>query len=52
MSAETSSPAIGDQAPALKLPDTAGAIHALPEPGEAAASVVVWTSNHCPYAIA
>jgi len=52
MSGETSGVAIGDRAPALELPDTAGATHSLPEPGEAAASVVIWTSNHCPYAIA
>lgn len=52
MSAEPERLAIGARAPALELPDTAGAIHALPPPGEAAASVVIWTSNHCPYAIA
>ena len=44
--------ALGDRAPALELPDTAGAVHTLPTSGEAAASVVIWTSNHCPYAIA
>ena len=27
-------------------------VHALPAPGEAAATVVVWTCNHCPYALA
>ena len=43
---------IGDQAPELDLPDTAGATHALPDPGEASASVVIWTCNHCPYALA
>lgn len=43
---------IGEPAPALELPDTAGETHALPAPGEMAASVVIWTSNHCPYAIA
>lgn len=52
MNGEASSPSIGERAPTLKLPDTAGAVHALPQPGEAAASVVIWTSNHCPYAIA
>lgn len=45
-------PAIGARAPVLELPDTAGEIHALPAPGEAAATVVMWTCNHCPYAIA
>ncbi|MBA2524127.1 MAG: thioredoxin family protein [Solirubrobacterales bacterium] len=43
---------IGKPAPPLELPDTTGEIHTLPEPGEAPASVVIWTSNHCPYAIA
>jgi peroxiredoxin len=43
---------IGDQAPPLELPDTSGSIHALPASGEAPASVVVWTCNHCPYALA
>lgn len=44
--------AIGERAPALELPDTAGEIHRLPEPGEAPATVVAWTCNHCPYALA
>jgi peroxiredoxin len=43
---------IGAPAPALELPDTSGESRALPEPGEAAATVVVWTCNHCPYALA
>jgi len=43
---------IGDLAPPLELPDTAGRLTTLPFPGEAPATVVVWTSNHCPYAIA
>lgn len=42
-------PAIGDAAPTFALPDTEGAIH---EPGGAAATVVVFTCNHCPYALA
>src|ERR1700757_3197703 len=41
--------AIGDRAPTFSLPDTDGAIH---EPGEAHATVVVFTCNHCPYALA
>lgn len=41
---------LGVQAPPLELPDTEGATHALPEQGEAPATVVVWTCNHCPYA--
>ena len=43
---------VGEQAPPLDLPDTAGAVHSLPAPGEAPATVVVWTCNHCPYALA
>jgi peroxiredoxin len=42
-------PAIGDPAPTFTLPDTEGAMH---EPGGAAATVVVFTCNHCPYALA
>lgn len=42
---------VGEAAPALDLPDTAGNAHALPGPGEAAATVVIWTCNHCPYAL-
>jgi peroxiredoxin len=42
-------PAIGDHAPAFALPDTGGAIH---EPDGAPATVVVFTCNHCPYALA
>jgi hypothetical protein len=44
--------AIGDPAPRLELADTAGEPHTLPLPGEAPAAVVVWTCNHCPYALA
>jgi hypothetical protein len=40
-------------APPLELPDTAGAVRTLPAgPAEAMATVVVWTCNHCPYALA
>jgi hypothetical protein len=42
--------AIGALAPPIELPDTDGALHTLPMPGEATATVVVWTCNHCPYA--
>ncbi|MGI9019562.1 MAG: thioredoxin family protein [Solirubrobacterales bacterium] len=49
---EPASLEIGDLAPPLELPDTDGALTTLPFPGEAAATVVVWTCNHCPYAIA
>jgi peroxiredoxin len=43
--------AIGDPAPAFELPGTDGARHALFEDGTAA-TVVVFTCNHCPYALA
>jgi peroxiredoxin len=43
---------IGDAAPELALPDTEGNTVALPAPGEARATVVLWTCNHCPYALA
>ena len=42
---------VGTRAPELSLPDTEGAAHALPGPGEAPATVVLWTCNHCPYAL-
>jgi hypothetical protein len=42
-------PAIGESAPRFALPDTEGAMH---EPGGAPATVVVFTCNHCPYALA
>lgn len=41
--------AIGNTAPNFTLPDTEGADHSLPE-GQLAA--VVFTCNHCPYALA
>lgn len=45
-------PEIGAPAPALDLPDTEGVPRSLPGPGEATATVVAWTCNHCPYALA
>jgi peroxiredoxin len=42
-------PAIGEQAPSFALPDTEGTVH---EPGGVPATVVVFTCNHCPYALA
>ena len=42
-------PEIGSPAPTFSLPDTAGATH---EPGGTPATVVVFTCNHCPYALA
>jgi peroxiredoxin len=43
---------IGDAAPELSLPDTEGRTHEFGGPGDAAATVVYWTCNHCPYALA
>ena len=42
---------VGESAPALELPDTDGNAQGLPDPGEARATVVVWTCYHCPYAL-
>jgi peroxiredoxin len=42
-------PEIGEPAPSFILPDTEGALH---EPAGAPATVVVFTCNHCPYALA
>ena len=44
---------IGKKAPEFDLPGTDGGTHALAQPGgEAKATVVYWTCNHCPYALA
>ncbi len=45
----TATPAIGRPAPSFSLPDTQGDLHD-PRPGEI--TVVVFTCNHCPYALA
>lgn len=42
-------PTLGRPAPTFALPDTEGAMC---EPGGAPATVVVFTCNHCPYALA
>jgi peroxiredoxin len=42
---------IGDRAPGFELPGTDGGSYALQEDG-APATVVYWTCNHCPYALA
>lgn len=42
-------PQIGEPAPSFSLPDTDGAPHG---PGQAPATVIVFTCNHCPYALA
>jgi peroxiredoxin len=41
--------AIGEIAPSFSLPDTEGVEHG---PGDGSATVVVFTCNHCPYALA
>ncbi len=45
--------AIGERAPDFELPGTDGDRHGLEDgDGGAAATVVYWTCNHCPYALA
>ena len=44
--------AIGDKAPEFELPDTDGASWSAPDGDGTAATVVVFTCNHCPYALA
>jgi peroxiredoxin len=46
---ENAAPKVGSTAPTFSLPDTEGVAH---EPGGAEATVVVFTCNHCPYALA
>ena len=43
---------IGDPAPRHTLPDTDGEPHAVGDPDGSAATVVIFTCNHCPYALA
>jgi peroxiredoxin len=42
----------GAEAPSFELPGADGETHSLPAPGAARATVVVFTCNHCPYALA
>jgi peroxiredoxin len=44
--------AIGAVAPDFELPDTAGATWSVSDAGAVAATAVVFTCNHCPYALA
>jgi peroxiredoxin len=44
--------AIGERSPGFDLPDTDGARHSLADAEGAPATVVFWTCNHCPYALA
>ena len=43
------STAVGTEAPTFSLPDTDGVEHS---PGDAPATLIVFTCNHCPYALA
>lgn len=43
---------IGEVAPDFSLPDTEGGTWSASNSGSAAATVVVFTCNHCPYALA
>ena len=43
---------IGDRAPEFQLPDTDGRQWSLPDGDGSPATVVVFTCNHCPYALA
>ena len=43
---------LGSAAPDIELPDTEGRHHRLVPPDEAPAQVVIFTCNHCPYALA
>lgn len=43
---------LGERAPEFRLPDTDGNPHELGAPRAAPATVLVWTCNHCPYALA
>jgi peroxiredoxin len=40
---------LGTIAPSFSLPDTDGKLVSLPQPGQAAAVLVVFMCNHCPY---
>jgi peroxiredoxin len=50
MTARATATKVGDPAPPLDLPDTDGRLQSLAAQ-DAAATVVVWTCNHCPYAL-
>jgi peroxiredoxin len=43
---------IGEQGPGFELPDTEGQTHEFSGPADAPVTVVYWTCNHCPYALA
>ena len=43
---------IGEAGPPSSLPDTGGEVHGFGGPASDSATVVYWTCNHCPYALA
>lgn len=43
---------LGERVPGFELPATDGMTHSLADSVGAPATVVVWTCNHCPYALA
>ena len=49
--AQATATKVGEKAPPLALPDTGGEQRSLPHSGEAPATVLFWTCNHCPYAL-
>ncbi len=52
MSAGLGGLSLGDRAPSYELPDTDGRNWSVAGDGGAVATVIVFTCNHCPYAIA
>jgi peroxiredoxin len=44
--------AVGERAPDFELPDTSGAAWSLSDGADSSVNVVVFTCNHCPYALA
>jgi peroxiredoxin len=52
VSGPTAGLAVGDTAPSYELPDTEGRAWPLTGADQAPATVVVFTGNHCPYALA
>jgi len=49
--AQATATMVGRPAPPLELPDPYGAVYSLPRAGDAPATVVFWTCNHCPSAL-
>jgi peroxiredoxin len=51
-SVSTGGISVGDVAPDFELPDTEGRLHTLRDGDDAKATVLLFTCNHCPYALA